>query len=135
MVGSQTELLLRHTQLHEDAAALFRALDDRDAESVRSLFTRFIRDLRLHLSVDLNAGYRLLMRHQSEFVRRMAERVIQDQGLFPQQFAVLCARWERADAQMLLSQSFRDELETLVSNLLKRIRVEERLLSALTSVA
>ena len=135
MVGSQTELLLRHSELHADAAALFRALDDRDAEAVRSLFTRFIRDLRAHLEVDLSAGYRLLMRHSSEFVRRLAERVLQDQALFPQQFAMLCARWERADAQMLLTQTFRDELETLVSNLLKRIRVEERLLSALTSVA
>jgi len=36
---------------------------------------------------------------------------------------------------MFLTQAFRDELETLVSNLLKRIRIEERLLSALSSVA
>jgi hypothetical protein len=36
---------------------------------------------------------------------------------------------------MLLTQAFRDELETFVSTLLKRIRVEERLLTAFSSVA
>ena len=68
-------------------------------------------------------------------MRRLAERVLEEQEQFPQQFEVLAARWQHADPQMLLTQAFRDELETLVSNLLKRIRVEERLLTAISSVA
>ncbi|HTX57964.1 MAG TPA: hypothetical protein VMD47_12765 [Candidatus Acidoferrales bacterium] len=135
MVGSQTEIYLRHAQLHDDAAALFRALDDGDGERVASLFGRFIDHVKTHLDIDLAVGYTLLRRHPSEFVRRLAERVLEEQERFPQQFHVLAARWERADPQMLLTQSFRDELETFVSNLLKRIRVEERLLAALSSVA
>jgi hypothetical protein len=61
--------------------------------------------------------------------------VLVEQEHFPQQVEVLAARWRLADAQMLLTQAFRDELETLVSNLLKRIRIEERLLTAISSVA
>ena len=135
MVGTQTEILLRHAQLHDDAAALFRALDERDEQHVALIFRRFVANLKEHLDIDLAVGYRLLLRHHSEFVRRLAERVLEDQIEFPQQFELLAARWERASTQMLLTQAFRDELETLVSNLLKRIRVEERLLTAISSVA
>ena len=132
---TQTEILLRHAQLHDDAAALFRALDDGNAEAVASAFHRFVQNLEEHLAVDLAVGYRLLLRHPSDFVRRLSERVLLEHEHFPQQFEVLEARWHRADAQMLLTQAFRDELETLVSNLLKRIRIEERLLTAISSVA
>jgi hypothetical protein len=135
MVGSQTEILLRHAQLHDDAATLFRALDERNEERVASAFRRFVANLKVHLDIDLAVGYRLLLRHPSEFVRRLAERVLEDQVEFPQQFEVLAARWELASTEMLLTQVFRDELETLVSNLLKRIRIEERLLTAISSVA
>lgn len=135
MVGSQTDVLLRHAQLHDDAASLFRALDERDEERIGFAFRRFVTNLKAHLGNDLAIGYRLLLRHPSEFVRRLAERVLEDQIEFPQQFELLAARWERANTQMLLTQAFRDELETLVSNLLKRIRVEERLLTAISSVA
>jgi hypothetical protein len=135
MVGSQTEILVRHAQLHDDAATLFRALDERDEERVTSAFRRFVSNLKRHLDVDLAVGYRLLLRHPSEFVRRLAERVLEDQIEFPKQFEELAARWENAGAEMLLTQAFRDELETLVSNLLKRIRIEERLLTAISSVA
>ncbi|HTV93207.1 MAG TPA: hypothetical protein VMG98_10860 [Verrucomicrobiae bacterium] len=132
---TQTEIMLRHAQLHDDAASLFRALDEGSAESVASAFHRFVHDLEEHLAVDLAVGYRLLLRHPSDFVRRLSERVLLEHEHFPQQFDVLAARWRRADGQMLLTQAFRDELETLVSNLLKRIRIEERLLTAISSVA
>ncbi|MGC2129991.1 MAG: hypothetical protein WA629_07845 [Candidatus Aquilonibacter sp.] len=135
MVGSQTEILLRHAQLHDDAATLFRAIDDCDTTLIASTFCRLTRNLEAHLSIDLAIGYRLLLRHPSEFVRRLAERVLEEQEQFPQQFELLAARWYQADPQMFLSQAFRDELETFVSNLLKRIRVEERLLTAFSSVA
>jgi len=135
MVGSQTEILLRQAQLHDNAASLFRALDESDTHLVASAFRRFTVDLEAHLSIDLAIGYRLLMRHPSEFVRRLAGHVLEEQEQFPQQFELLAARWQRADPQMLLTQAFRDELETFVSTLLKRIRVEERLLTAFSSVA
>jgi len=132
---TQTEILLRHAQLHDDAASLFRALDEGDPDTVVSAFLRFVHDLEAHLSVDLAVGYRLLLRHPSDFVRRLSERVLLEHEHFPQQFEVLVARWRDADGRMLLTQAFRDELETLVSNLLKRIRIEERLLTAISSVA
>jgi hypothetical protein len=132
---AQTEILLRHAQLHDDAASLFRALDEGEPDVIAGAFHRFVRDLESHLAVDLAVGYRLLLRHPSEFVRRLSERVLVEQEHFPQQVEVLAARWRLADSQMLLTQAFRDELETLVSNLLKRIRIEERLLTAISSVA
>jgi hypothetical protein len=132
---TQTEILLRHAQLHDDAASLFRALDEGEAIVVANAFQRFVHDLEGHLSIDLAVGYRLLLRHPSDFVRRLSERVLLEHEQFPQQFDVLAARWRHADGQMLLTQAFRDELETLVSNLLKRIRIEERLLTAISSVA
>ena len=135
MVASQDEIVRRHSQLHEDAATLFRALDDRDEERVGPAFRRFTDHLEAHLHIDLAVGYRLLMRHPSEAVRRIAERVLAEQEEFPQQFDLLLARWGVAATPMLMTQAFRDELETIVSNLLKRIRIEERLLSALSSVA
>jgi hypothetical protein len=135
MEGRNNEILSRHARLHEDAARLFRALDDRQLASVVSEFHRFIDDLEDHLRVDLTIGYRLLMRHSSASVRAIAERVINEQSEFPQQVEIVIARWARANTEMLLTQAFRDELETLVSNLLKRIRLEQRLLTALSSVA
>jgi hypothetical protein len=135
MEGSNTEVLSRHARLHDDAARLFRALDDKDEPRVAEAFARFIDDLEGHLRVDLTIGYRLLMRHSSLSVRLIAGRVITEQAEFPQQVELVVARWCRADPQMLLTQAFRDELETLVSNLLKRIRLEQRLLTALSSVA
>lgn len=135
MVGTRSEISRRHAQLHDDAACLFRALDEHDGENVTAAFHRFTEDLEAHLSIDLAVGYRLLLRHPSESVRRIAERVLEEQEHFPQQFEVFSARWRRADRYMFLTQAFRDDLETLVSNLLKRIRVEERLLAALSSVA
>lgn len=135
MEGRNKEILSRHARLHEDAARLFRALDERRLERVVDEFHRFIDDLEEHLRVDLTIGYRLLMRHSSTSVRAIAERVISEQSQFPQQVELMIARWARADTQILLSQAFRDELETLVSNLLKRIRLEQRLLTALSSVA
>jgi hypothetical protein len=135
MEGGNQEILGRHARLHEDAARLFRSLDDRATESVEGEFHRFIDDLEEHLRIDLTIGYRLLMRHPSASVRAIAERVISEQAQFPQQVELMIARWARADTHMLLTQAFRDELETLVSNLLKRIRLEQRLLTALSSVA
>lgn len=135
MEGSNTEILSRHGRLHEDAARLFRALDEQDQERAIGAFSRLVDDLEEHLRIDLTIGYRLLMRHSSTSVRRIAERVISEQAAFPQQVELMIARWRRADPQMLLTQAFRDELETLVSNLLKRIRLEQRLLTALSSVA
>jgi hypothetical protein len=135
MENSNAEILARHARLHDDAARLFRALDDRDLDRVTASFHTFIGHLEEHLRVDLTIGYRLLMRHASPSVRAIAERVIHEQAEFPQAVDLIVARWARADEQMLLTQAFRDELETLVSNLLKRIRLEQRLLTALSSVA
>jgi hypothetical protein len=135
MEGRNSEVLRRHARLHEDAARLFRALDDRELSRIVNEFHAFIDDLEEHLRVDLTIGYRLLMRHSSLAVRSIAERVLTEQQHFPQQVELMIARWARADTSMLLTQAFRDELETLVSNLLKRIRLEQRLLSALSSVA
>ncbi len=135
MQGGQSEVLQRHARLQDDAAKLFRALDEENAGLVSTAFGRLIDDIEAHLCVDLAVGYKLLLRHPSETVRRVAERVLVEQQHFPDQFEKLVERWGQADSQTLLSQAFRDELETLVSNLLKRIRVEERLLAALSSVA
>jgi hypothetical protein len=135
MEGRNREVLDRHARLHEGAARLFRALDERDVSLTEREFQIFMDDLEEHLRIDLTIGYRLLMRHPSHAVRSIAERVITEQAQFPQQVDVMIARWARADAEMLLTQAFREELETLVSNLLKRIRLEQRLLTALSSVA
>jgi hypothetical protein len=135
MEGRNLEVLSRHARLHEGAARLFRAMDDRDVRRTEREFQIFLEDLEEHLRVDLTIGYRLLLRHSSQSVRAIAERVINEQSQFPEQVEAMVVRWRPAGAQTMLSQAFRDELETLVSNLLKRIRLEQRLLSALSSVA
>jgi hypothetical protein len=135
MEGRNKEIFGRHARLHEDAARLFRALDEHHYDSSVFEFHRFIDDLEEHLRVDLTIGYRLLLRHSSSSVRAIAERVIEEQAQFPQQVELMIARWARGKTELLQTQAFRDELETLVSNLLKRIRLEQRLLSALSSVA
>jgi hypothetical protein len=135
MQGSTIEITSRHSRLHDDAARLFRALDNGNMAAAGPAFRSLTDDLEAHLRVDLSVGYRLLMRHPSESVRRIAERVIAEQSQFPQQFELFRARWARASDEMLLTQAFRDDLETLVSNLLKRIRMEQRMLTALSSVA
>ncbi|HET9030352.1 MAG TPA: hypothetical protein VFN49_09245 [Candidatus Aquilonibacter sp.] len=134
MAQGFSEVARLHSRLHEDAAALFRALDD-DTTLVYIPFSRFIHDVDLHLRTDLTIGYRLFLRHPSESVRRIAEHVLRDQEVFPRSFESFRARWYQADEAQLRSLEFRDEVETLVSQLLKRIRVEEKLVSMLSSVA
>jgi hypothetical protein len=123
-----------HARLHEEAAALFRALDQ-DEMHVYVPFSRFLEAVDMHVRTDLTIGYRLFLRHPSESVRRVAERVLQEQEAFPESFESFLQRWGSAGEEQLRTLRFRDELETLVSHLLKRIRVEERLLSMLSNVA
>lgn len=123
-----------HARLHEDAAALFRALDD-DGTLIFVPFSRLIHDLDIHLGTDLTVGYRLFLRHPSESVRRIAEHVLHDQETFPRAFDAFRERWVSAGEDELRSLEFRDQVETLVSQLLKRIRVEERLVALLSNVA
>lgn len=123
-----------HARLHEEAAALFRALD-RDDTLAYVPFSRFLDAVDLHVRTDLTIGYRLFLHHPSESVRRIAERVLQEQEAFPQAFELFLQRWGSAGEDQLRTLAFRDELETLVSLLLKRIRVEERLLTMLSHVA
>ena len=123
-----------HARLHEDAAALFRTLDD-ESMLVFVPFARFIHDVDIHLRTDFTIGYRLFLRHPSESIRRIAERVLAEQEHFPRAFESFRERWSNANEDRLRSAEFRDELETLVSQLLKRIRVEEKLVSMLSNVA
>ena len=123
-----------HTRLHEEAAALFRALDQKGT-LVYVPFRRFVDAVDVHVRTDLTVGYRLFLHHSSEAVRRVAERVLAEQDVFPQAFESFSHRWRNASEERLRSVEFRDELETLVSQLLKRIRVEERLISMLSHVA
>jgi hypothetical protein len=123
-----------HARLHEEAAALFRALDREDV-LVYVPFSRFLDTVDAHVRTDLTIGYRLFLHHSSESIRRIAERVLQEQEAFPQAFESFLQRWGSAGETQLRTLAFRDELETLVSQLLKRIRVEARLISLLSHVA
>jgi hypothetical protein len=124
-----------HASLQGRAAALFRALDARDAARVQRELSGFLGEVTTHLRRDVALGYRLLRHHPSESVRRISERLIAEQSYFQPAFEEFAARWREAEADALLDSRFRDELETLVSNLLKRIRVEDRLMSMIASVA
>jgi hypothetical protein len=123
-----------HKRIHEESAALFRALDEKET-LVYVPFSRFLDVVDMHVRTDLTIGYRLFLHHPSESIRRVAERVLQDQQGFPETFEAFLQRWGSAGEERLRSLGFRDELETLVSQLLKRIRLEERLLSMLSNVA
>jgi hypothetical protein len=135
MLGGPIEIRLRHARLHDDAAALFRALDLRDVSQIVVSFGRFVGDLENYLDVDSSQAYRSLLRHSSEFVRRLTERMLADRAAFPVDAAAAIARWRTVEPKYLLSEAFRDDLETIVSELLKHIRIEERLLAALAHVA
>lgn len=123
-----------HARLHEDSAALFRALDARDGY-VYVPFARFLDDVESHLRTDLTIGYRLFLHHASESIRRIAQHVLNEQEFFPPRFEAFAHRWRNATEDELRSTEFRDELETIVSHLLKRIRVEEKLVSMMANVA
>lgn len=113
---------------------MFRALDQ-EGTLVYVPFHRFVDAVDIHVRTDLTIGYRLFLHHSSESVRRDAERVLADQELFPQTLASFSNRWRNASEERLRSPEFREDLETFVSELLKRIRVEERLLAMLSDVA
>lgn len=133
-MGQLSDVARLHSRLHEEAAALFRALD-RDDTTVYVPFSRFLDAVDMHVRTDLTIGYRLFLKHSSESVRRIAERVLEEQESFPKSFEAFLQRWGSAGEEQLRTLHFRDELETLVSHLLKRIRVEERLLAMLSNVA
>lgn len=113
---------------------MFRALDDKGA-LVYVPFRRFVDAVDVHVRTDLTIGYRLFLHHSSEAVRRVAESVLADQEFFPQTVASFSSCWRNASEERLRSPEFREDLETFVCELLKRIRVEERLLSMLSDVA
>ncbi len=123
-----------HARLRDEAAAVFRALDQSDGE-LATLFVRFVDDIERHVSVDLAVGYRLLLNHPNESVRRIAERVLDNHAAFPQAFDAFAARYRRPSEATLRSLGFRDDLESLATALLKRIRIEERLVEILSHVA
>lgn len=135
MLGGPVEIRLLHARLHDGAASLFRALDLREPTQMSVAFAQFTADLERYLQSDSPVAYRSLLHHSSEFVRRLTERILAERAAFPDDAHAAIARWRGADETQLLSQEFRDDLETLVSALLKRIRIEERLLAALASVA
>jgi hypothetical protein len=134
MGNGLTHVAKLHERLQEDAAALFRALDD-GSDLVYVPFSRLMHAIDLHLRTDLTIGYRLFLRHPSESVRRIAEHVLREQETFPGDFDRFAARWRNASEEQFRSLEFRDDAETLVSQLFKRIRVEERLVAMLSQVA
>jgi len=123
----------RHARLHQDAAALLRALDEH-ATAVAAL-SQLIHSVEDHLQTDIMIGYRLFLRHPSESVRRIADHVLHEHEAFPGSFEAFRERWRGASEERLRASEFREELETLVIELLKRIRAEERLLAMLSNVA
>lgn len=134
MLNGFREVARLHARLHEDCAALLRALDD-DTPFACVPFLRFLSDVDEHLQTDLTIGYRLFLHHPSEAVRRIAEHVLAEQAWFPPAFDAFREKWSEATEERLRSQLFRDHLETIVSHLLKRIRIEERLVSMISNAA
>ena len=139
MVGTVTDgisdIRKKHSALQDCAAELFRALDAGDAAVARGALTTLLTAIEVHVRADVALGYRLLLRHPSDAVRRIAERVLRDQEAFPKELERFIATWRDAGREAMVTPAFRDELETLVSELLKRIRVEQRLVEMLSSVA
>jgi hypothetical protein len=135
MSDVNAELRRRHASLQSRSAALFRALDARDPARIAGELDAFLIEVESYVRRDVAGGYRLLLHHPSEPVRRTAERLNAEHAHFQPAFDAFCARWREADESRFLEPLFRDELETLVSNLLKRIRIEERLHWTLSSVA
>ncbi len=123
-----------HARLQQQAAALFCRLDE-EGTLVHVPFERFVDAVDVHVRTDLTIGYSVFLRHSNESVRRIAERALADREVFPQEFESFSRRWRNASEERLRSLEFREELETLVSHLLKRIRIERRLLSMLSHVA
>lgn len=134
-MNNRAEVMRGHSRIHEAAAALFRALDAADIQIVPARFETFIDRVEAHLRLDATAGYRLLVRHSSEAVRRVAERVLTDQETVVIAFEKFVHDWRGAAANDLLRSSFREDLETLVSSLLQRIRAEIRLNELISGVA
>jgi len=134
-MNNRADVQRGHSRFHESAAALFRALDAVDVTDVRARFETFTSRVEAHLRLDATAGYRLLLRHESESVRRIAERVLSDQEAVVIAFEKFIHDWRGASANDLLGQEFREDLETLVSSLLRRIRAELRLYELLSGVA
>ena len=135
MVRNLPEITQMHERLQAHAAALFRALDDADGDVARRALAAFIAAVDEHVRADIALGYRLLLRHPSDAVRRVAEHVLRDQEAFPRTFESFVAAWRDVSRDEILHAPFRDDVETLVSDLLKRIRVEGRLVAMLSSVA
>jgi len=134
-MASQVDVVRGHSRIHETAAALFRALDAADTANIATRVDNFLNAVEAHLRLDATLGYGLLLRHPSESIHRVAERVLSDQRAMTETFESFAKRWRHASINELLRSPFRDELETTVSTLLQRIRAEVRLFALLSGVA
>ncbi|HVA28368.1 MAG TPA: hypothetical protein VNF68_09320 [Candidatus Baltobacteraceae bacterium] len=132
---NRADVVRGHARLHETAAALFRALDAVDVTNITSRVENFLSAVETHLRLDATLAYRLLLRHPSDSVHRVAERILTEQEFAAQSFEGFKERWRGASPTDLLRSPFRDELETIVSSLLQRIRAELRLFDLLSGVA
>lgn len=124
-----------HARLRDDAAALLRALDARDVTEIPVRCRRFLATLEEQLQLDVGGGYRLLLRAQSGAIRHIAERLLLEHKQFARSAELFVLRWHDAGVPSLLSTAFRDDLEPIVSELMKQIKAEEHLAKMLSSVA
>ena len=124
-----------HAQLRVDAVALLRAVDARNAIDTVIAFGRFQRCVEAHLSSDASAGYRLLLRSNNTAVRHAASRMLEVRSTFERAFDFFVLRWRVAREDALLSVAFRDEIEAIVTELMKQLLAEERLLALIANVA
>jgi hypothetical protein len=135
MGNALSEVVRMHAQLRGDTTELFQALDQGGTSDLGTAFRRFQRNVTDHLGADVAAGYRLLLRSHSSAIRHVAARILEEQETFARDFDYFALRWHDASEATLRSPAFRDDLETIVSDLMKRIRAEVRLLAMLASVA
>lgn len=124
----------RHELVRLRLQSLLHALDTEDAP-VDTAFARFIETIESHAALEYHLEYRGLTKHASPTVRASAERLLNEQPNFSVRFDAFARRWRCRAAAELRTQAFREELDQEIATILTRIKLEERIVTALSSAA
>ncbi|MEO9264697.1 MAG: hypothetical protein ABI282_11435 [Candidatus Baltobacteraceae bacterium] len=134
MIPSPAFVAERHALLRLRIASLLEA-KSHDAKTLRAALGAFIETVEAHLTLDVHLGYRLLGRETDPDRRMSIVQMLEEQGRFSIHFDTFARRWRRAESEALHTQAFADDIESMVAQLIHRIKTEQRVVALLANIA
>lgn len=124
----------RHELVRLRLQSLMHAVDHEQVP-LAPAFIGFVEAIESHAALEYHLEYRSMLDHQSADVRAAAARLLKEQPNFSERFEGFARRWRRRDDAVLRTPAFRDDLDHIITMVLTRIKLEERIVAAMHAAA